>query len=71
MLELGPDGFDVAPTHDGVPMAHKGTRISFDGDFELHTMRYACDCGFTCEVRTREMDGGPEAVKARQRGWRA
>ena len=69
-VALGPDGFEVTPTHDGLPMIYKGSRISFEGDFEICVMRYECACGFTCEVHTREMDGGPEVAKARQRGWR-
>lgn len=61
-----PDGFDVAPTHDGSPMLYRGTGYSWEGDFEIVTHRFACDCGLTCEVQTREMDGGPEMVRKRQ-----
>lgn len=70
MTALKPDGFEVAPTHDGEPMTYKGTRITFEGDFEVHVLRYECDCGMTCEVHTREMDGGPEIALQRGRGWR-
>ena len=68
MSGFGPDGFDVAPTHDGEPMTFKGSRCSWEGDCEITTLRYACDCGLTCEVVTREMDGGPEMVRRRQEG---
>ena len=67
---IGPDGFAVTPTHDGVPMTYKGSGIKWEGDYEIHTLRFTCDCGFTCEVTTREMDGGPSVAKARQKGWR-
>ena len=65
---IAPDGFTVRPTHDGEPMAYKGTGLKWDGDYEVHVLRFSCDCGFTCEVTTREMDGGPNAVLARQVG---
>lgn len=61
----GPDGFTFDLAHDGVPMQFKGSRISWDGDFEQHILRFACVCGLTAEIHTREMDGGPEAVRRR------
>ena len=61
-----PDGFDAQPTHHGTPMTYKGSGVTWEGDYELHTIRYACDCGFTCEIHTSEMDGGPEMVRRRQ-----
>lgn len=60
------DGFEVAPVHDGQPMHYKGTRYSWEGDFEVIVRRFACDCGLTCEVSTRELDGGPEMVRRRR-----
>lgn len=60
------DGFHVAPTHDGSPMTHKRTSYSWQGDYAITTIRYECDCGLTCDVVVREMDGGPEMVRRRQ-----
>ena len=64
----GPEGFVVSCTHDGTPMTFKGTTWSWDGDFEIARQRFVCDCGLTAVVETREMDGGPEMVRARRDG---
>lgn len=64
---MSADLVGVAPTHDGEPMAHKGTRYEWSGDYSITTHRYVCDCGLTCEVVIRHMDGGLKTADARQR----
>lgn len=61
----GIDGFEIAPAHHGRPMVYKGARTWWEGDFAYNLLRYLCDCGFGAEVKTTEMDGGPEAVRRR------
>jgi len=64
----GPEGFSAILSHHGVPMKFKSVRTSWEEDVELHVLRFACDCGLTAEVHTRELDGGPEMVQRRQGG---
>lgn len=64
--ELGPRGFESTPMHYGKPLNYIGSRVEWEGDFEIHTLRYECNCGLYVEVRTKEMDGGPEVVRKRQ-----
>jgi len=49
-------------------MTFKGARWSWEGDFAICRLRFVCDCGLAAEVVTREMDGGPEVVRARAEG---
>ncbi|ETT26259.1 hypothetical protein RAJCM14343_5824 [Rhodococcus aetherivorans] len=64
----GPERFSAALSHHGVPMTFKSARTSWEGDYELHILRFVCDCGLTAEVHTRELDGGPEMLQRRQGG---
>lgn len=64
----GPEGFVVSCVHDGTPLTFKGAIWSWDGDFEICRLRFECACGLTAVVETREMDGGPEMVRARREG---
>lgn len=64
----GPDGFTVSCAHDGVPMTFKGAKWSWEGDYSICHLRFYCDCGLTADVVTREMDGGPDVVRARAEG---
>ena len=64
----GPEGFTVSCVHHGAAMTFKGARWSWEGDFEICRLRFVCDCGLAAEVVTREMDGGPEVVRARAEG---
>lgn len=62
----GPEGFSAALSHHGVPMTFKSACTSWEGDYELHILRFVCDCGLTADVHTRELDGGPEMVRRRR-----
>jgi hypothetical protein len=63
---FGPEGFTVSCVHDGTPLTFKSAGWSWEGDYEVCRLRFECDCGLTAVVETREMDGGPEAVRARR-----